>query len=154
MTLTILAFAVAAFGAYFWMRRAVAFADQAPAAVATARAELKPTRYLDTHKLRAIPLHQGRTKVWEFVAPSGACEFGRRAHGRRIEVEIGAELPSHRCGMTECHCHYRPIDDKRGAERRSGDERRDALRLEIRSDRRSTIKPRRHLNTWTDAPMR
>ena len=154
-TLTILALAaLAAFGAYFWLRRAVAFADEAPVS-APVRAELRPTQHLDTQRLRAIAMPRPKqTKVWEFVAPSGACEQGRRRNGRRIELDIGTELPLHRCGLTECHCHYRPVADHRGGERRTGNERREELRFDASPDRRHTFKPRRHLNTWTDAPTR
>jgi len=158
-TLTILALAAAAaFGAYFWLRRAVAFAE-AEAAPAP-RAELRPTQHLDTQRLRAIPMPRptsqtkSRTKVWEFVAPSGSCEDGRRRHGRRIELDLGTELPLHRCGLTECHCHYRPVADHRGGERRTGHERREELRFDASPDRRHVDKARRHLNTWTDAPTR
>ena len=153
-TLTILALAAAAaFGAYFWLRRAVAFADATPV---TVRAELRPTQHLDTQRLRAIPMPRAtkQTKVWEFVAPSGSCEDGRRRNGRRVELDVGAELPLHRCGLTECHCHYRPVADHRGGERRTGSERREQLRFDANPDRRHGEKARRHLNTWTGAPMR
>ena len=155
-TLTILALAaLAAFGAYFWLRRAVALADAAPVTGSTHRAELRPTQHLDTQRLRAIPMPRAKqTKVWEFVAPSGSCEDGRRRNGRRIELDIGAELPQHRCGLTECHCHYRPVADHRGGERRTGNERREQLRFDANPDRRHGEKARRHLNTWTGAPMR
>lgn len=152
LTLIALAAAAAA-GAVFYLRRAVVLAEQTPTQRVETRAELRPTQHIDTQRLKAISMKK-QTKVWEFNAPQGSCELGRRQQGKRIEIELGAELPSHRCGMTECHCHYRPVADHRAGERRSGDERRDFLRFETKDDRRSSVKPRRHLNTWTDAPRR
>jgi hypothetical protein len=152
--LMIFALAAAAAGAVIWLRRTTATVEQAAAPqVAPPRNVLRPTQHIDTQKLRAVTMHT-TTRVWEFCAPEGACEMGRRAHGRRIEVDTGTELPSHRCGMVECHCHYRPVADHRAAERRSGDERREALRFEDNEDRRRGRLPRRHLNTWTDTPSR
>lgn len=107
--------------------------------VASARV---PSRILNPSRL---PASAGRTFV---LRASPGCELTSYLDGRRFAREAAPALPMPGCRQGSCACRYEPAGERRRAERRETNERREAIRFELRDDRRAK-RERRDTGAWS-----
>lgn len=91
--------------------------------------------------------------VWVLHA-APACELTREfLHNRRYRTDEAVALPAVGCNLADCRCRYEPVTDSRRRERRFRDDRRNAIRFESRTDRR-TRQERRNNDVWQHGSLR
>ncbi len=79
---------------------------------------------------------------------SKSCELTSWLDGRRFTRAAAIPLPMPGCSIVGCACRYEPVANLRRGERRTDSERRDAVRFEATSDRRSIGADRRDRDAW------
>ncbi len=107
-----------------------------------------PPRALDRHTPTASLASRNRTMAVLHVPDmASACDFARHQAGTACESANAPALPLPGCTRVNCQCHYERVLDRRRGERRSGEERRDAIRFPD-SDRRENPDRRRSVRPW------
>lgn len=74
------------------------------------------------------------------------CTEIRALEDKKFSLNAAPPLPLQDCGYKECHCRYIGLVDHRKAQQRCSSIRRQAIRFEKTSDRRSHLERRE--NTW------
>lgn len=109
-------------------------------------AKRRPQRVLNPQRLYGV-----RADALWAVAGDPHCRTGYRLNARRFLTGDAPDLGAS-CSA-QCHCHYYPVEDRRGRDRRlGGGERRDSLRFSPSGDRRDL--QRRDAATVWSHPLR
>jgi hypothetical protein len=80
-----------------------------------------------------------------------ACDRARRSADRTFAIADAPKLPFADCERIDCRCTYERVANRRKGERRTGPDRRDGIRFEMKSGRRSG-KDRRKANGGWNSP--
>lgn len=120
---------VGAIGAWLYQRRTKRSPEPTSARAQPVVAR-NPTRVLDPQKQAAR-----LSPVWQLHSNGCQCAQARAHAGKRLPIEAVQPLLM---GGQPCRCYYRPLADQRRSLRRAGEDRRAALRFELRkNDRRA-----------------
>jgi hypothetical protein len=78
-----------------------------------------------------------------------ACEKAQKFADKTFLVADAPKLPFNDCGRVDCRCRYERVGNRRKGERRASDhDRRDAIRFEMKDDRRKGKDRRKTNNLW------
>jgi hypothetical protein len=80
--------------------------------------------------------------------PDCACDRARRLANRIFTLAEAPTVPLQDCGRSDCRCSYERIAERRKGERRTRTDRRDEIRFEKKSDRRSGKDRRKNSSSW------
>ncbi len=125
-------------GFVFWRARAKGAQVASSSAVAARPAErLTPREELE--RLRETGKYSG-------VMVETHCRASSSLAGKKFPIREAPQLPLANCDAGVCACRYVGLPDQRRYDRRSGQDRREGLRME--DDRRSSQDRRKDANRW------
>lgn len=118
-------------------------AKAATGAVVIPRVCADPARYA----------HEKGAAVWQFQVPdqTHACAAAIALNGHRVGAESASATPLPQCDRNDCRCNYRLLPEQRKGPRRSGEERREQVRFDIKKVDRRKNDGRRKEDGWTGA---
>lgn len=98
-------------------------------------------------------VHEKGAAVWQFQVPdqAHACAAAIALDGHRVGAESASPTPLPQCDRNDCHCSYRLLPEQRKGPRRSGEERRELVRFEVKKVDRRKNDGRRKEDGWTGA---
>jgi hypothetical protein len=101
-----------------------------------------------TGRTMTAPLNTAGVVAFKLHVPNveSACEQARNNADKTFAAADASKLPQLQCGIN-CQCYYERITERRKGPRRVAAERRDMIRFEKKSDRRSG-KDRRKGSGW------
>lgn len=91
--------------------------------------------------------------VWQFNVPDAeqACKAALALAGQHVGAISAAATPLPGCDRRSCTCNYRRLPERRKIPRRSGEERRELVRFEVKKIDRRKNDGRRKEDGWSGA---